>query len=130
MRLAAISASLPFTTTISSIESILSNKSNRQSIGYAERAIKILNQFFIKYYLKPTKLNAYKMQLAANLAGKAICISKTTAPHAVSYPFSIYFKLSHGHAVSLTFNEFIKFKSLTFLIELSSVLVSLPTCII
>tara|TARA_B100001057_G_scaffold479243_1_gene550631 strand:+ start:334 stop:1422 length:1089 start_codon:yes stop_codon:yes gene_type:complete len=92
-----------------SIESILSNKSNRQSIGYAERAIKILNQFFIKYYLKPTKFNAYKMQLAANLAGKAICISKTTAPHAVSYPFSIYFKLSHGHAVSLTFNEFIKF---------------------
>ena len=92
-----------------SIESILSNKSNKQSIGYAQKAIKILNQFFIKYYLKPTKFNAHKMQLAANLAGKAICISKTTAPHAVSYPFSIYFKLNHGHAVSLTFNEFIKF---------------------
>ena len=92
-----------------SVESILANKSNHQSIAYAERAIKIINEFFIKYYLRPTKFNAYKMQLAANLAGKAICISKTTAPHAVSYPFSTYFKLSHGHAVSLTFNEFIRF---------------------
>ena len=92
-----------------SIESILSNKSNSQSIVYAQKAIKIINKFFIKYYLKPTKFNAFKMQIAANLAGKAICISKTTAPHAVSYPFSTYFKLSHGHAVSLTFNEFIKF---------------------
>ena len=49
------------------------------------------------------------MQLAANYAGKAICISKTTAPHAVSYPFSSYFNLGHGYAVSLTFNEFLKF---------------------
>ena len=49
------------------------------------------------------------MSFAANLAGKAISISKTTAPHAVSYPFTSFFNVSHGHAVSLTLNKFLKF---------------------
>ena len=46
---------------------------------------------------------------AANLAGQAISISKTTAPHALSYPFTSYYGISHGHAVAITFNEFLKF---------------------
>ena len=46
---------------------------------------------------------------AANLAGKAISISRTTAPHAVSYPFTSIYKISHGHAVSLTLEKFLFF---------------------
>ena len=42
---------------------------------------KILNQY-------PNFKNASEMAIAANLAGKAISISKTTAPHATSYPFT------------------------------------------
>ena len=49
------------------------------------------------------------MSLAANLAGKAINISKTTAPHATSYPFTSLYNVSHGHAVSLFFESFFKF---------------------
>ena len=49
------------------------------------------------------------MCLAANLSGEAISISKTTAPHAVSYPFTALYNISHGHAVSLTLNKFLKF---------------------
>ena len=49
------------------------------------------------------------MCLAANLSGRAISISKTTAPHAVSYPFTSFFNISHGHAVSLTLNKFLMF---------------------
>ena len=49
------------------------------------------------------------MLLASNLAGKAINISKTTAPHAVSYPFSSMFNIDHGHAVSLTLDKFLLF---------------------
>ena len=49
------------------------------------------------------------MCLAANLSGEAISISKTTAPHAVSYPFTALYNVSHGHAVSLTLNKFLKF---------------------
>ena len=43
------------------------------------------------------------------MQGKAINISKTTAPHAASYPFSSLFGLGHGHAVSLFFENFFKF---------------------
>ena len=43
------------------------------------------------------------------MSGEAINISKTTAPHAVSYPFTSIYNISHGHAVSLTINKFLKF---------------------
>ena len=43
------------------------------------------------------------------LRAKLFVLQKTTAPHAVSYPFSIYYNLGHGHSVSLTLNEFLKF---------------------
>tara|TARA_B100000989_G_scaffold296557_1_gene280060 strand:+ start:125 stop:547 length:423 start_codon:yes stop_codon:yes gene_type:complete len=49
------------------------------------------------------------MSLGSMYSGKAINISKTTAPHAVSYPFTSIYGLSHGHAVSLTLEKFIKF---------------------
>ena len=49
------------------------------------------------------------MALGANLSGKAINISRTTAPHALSYPLTAHFNIPHGHAVSLTLNKFLKF---------------------
>ena len=57
----------------------------------------------------PDLKNAAQMSIAANLAGKAISISKTTAPHATSYPFTSLFNISHGHAVGLFFEKFFKF---------------------
>ena len=48
------------------------------------------------------------MSKAAYYSGKAISITKTTAPHAISYPFSACFGISHGHAVSLTLNKFLR----------------------
>ena len=49
------------------------------------------------------------MLIGANFSGKAINLSKTIAPHALSYPFTYLFGVSHGHAVSLTFNEILNF---------------------
>ena len=49
------------------------------------------------------------MSIASNLAGKAINISKTTAPHATSYPFTSLFNISHGHSVGLFFEKFFQF---------------------
>ena len=49
------------------------------------------------------------MSIAAMLSGRAISISKTTAPHALSYPFTSLYNISHGHAVSLTLEKFLKF---------------------
>ena len=49
------------------------------------------------------------MSLGALNAGRAINISKTTAPHAVSYPFTSEYKISHGHAVAITLTDFLRF---------------------
>ena len=64
---------------------------------------------FLEYLHKPNLDNTSAMCFAANLSGKAINISKTTAPHAVSYPFTSIYNISHGHAVSLTLNKFLIF---------------------
>ena len=42
------------------------------------------------------------MSIAANLAGQAINISKTTAAHAWSYGITKNHQVPHGHAVALT----------------------------
>lgn len=49
--------------------------------------------------------NGLRDQVArgAHLAGQAISITRTTAPHAFSYPFSAHYGYPHGHAVALTF---------------------------
>ena len=49
------------------------------------------------------------MAIGANLSGKAINISKTIAPHALSYSFTTMYGVPHGHAVSLSFNKILKF---------------------
>jgi alcohol dehydrogenase class IV len=49
------------------------------------------------------------MSIAALNAGKAISISKTTAPHTLSYRFAPFNGIANGHAVYLTLNDFLKF---------------------
>jgi alcohol dehydrogenase class IV len=38
---------------------------------------------------------------ASNLAGKAINITATTAPHAMSYKITTMYNIPHGHAVAI-----------------------------
>ena len=98
-----------FDAIAQAVESLFSLKSNNKSIKYATESLKITLKNFIPHIKKPTLENSKKMLIGANLAGKAINISKTTAPHALSYPFTTNFNISHGHAVGITFNEFLKF---------------------
>ena len=104
-----VDASSGFDAISQSIESLFSLKSTPQSFEYATQGLKILNQNFFKFLKNKNKINSHQMMVGANLAGKAINISKTTLPHAISYPFTSYFKIPHGHAVSLTLNKFLKF---------------------
>lgn len=92
-----------------SIESLMSRRSNSKSVNYAKKSLKISFKNYLSHIAHPTLDNSLKMLQAANLAGKAISISKTTAPHAVSYPFTSHLGISHGNAVSLTLNEFLYF---------------------
>ena len=104
-----IKSSAGFDAIAQALESLISKKSNNQSIEYATESLKISLNSYLSFLKKPNLKNATEMSIASNLAGKAISISKTTVPHAVSYPFTSIFKISHGHAVSLFFERFFKF---------------------
>ena len=104
-----IKASAGFDAIAQAIESLISRKSNEKSVKFAERSLQISLKYFIDFLEKPNLENTSAMNFAANLAGEAINISKTTAPHAVSYPFTSMYNISHGHAVSLTLNQFLEF---------------------
>tara|TARA_S200000501_G_C20836858_1_gene749757 strand:- start:248 stop:1348 length:1101 start_codon:yes stop_codon:yes gene_type:complete len=104
-----IKASSGFDAIAQAIESIISIKSNKKSIVFASKSLELSSRNFINFVNKPNLENVNKMCIAANLSGEAINITKTTAPHALSYPFTAHFGISHGHAVSLTLNDFLKF---------------------
>tara|TARA_B100000029_G_scaffold511698_1_gene606440 strand:- start:366 stop:1484 length:1119 start_codon:yes stop_codon:yes gene_type:complete len=104
-----LKSSSGFDAIAQAIESLLSIKSNNESVKFALESLKISTKNYLNFINSPNKENSSSMLIAANLAGKAINISKTTAPHAVSYPFTSLFNISHGHAVSLTLNEFLSF---------------------
>ena len=48
---------------------------------------------------------------ASHLAGRAINLSKTTAPHAISYSITSRCGLAHGHAVALTLGPILIYNS-------------------
>ena len=48
------------------------------------------------------------MMGGANMAGQAINLTRTTAPHAMSYILTSKYGYAHGHAVALTFPYFAK----------------------
>ena len=104
-----IKASAGFDAIAQALESLVSKKSNDQSVKYASKSLRVSVNSFISFVNNPNMKNATEMSISANLAGKAISISKTTAPHAASYPFTSLFNISHGHAVSLFFERFFKF---------------------
>lgn len=83
-----------------SIESLWSVNSTEESKEYAVRAIELLMQHKLSY-LRNEKEGNLEMMRAANLAGKAINITKTTAAHAMSYKMTSLFGISHGHSAAL-----------------------------
>lgn len=104
-----LKSSAGFDAIAQGVESLISMKSNKSSILFAKKSLKLSLTNYLSFLKKPNKENSKNMLLASNLAGKAINISKTTAPHAVSYPFSSMFNIDHGHAVSLTLDKFLLF---------------------
>ena len=85
-----IKASSGFDAIAQALESLVSKKSNEKSVEYASKSLKISINNYTLFLNNPDLKNAAEMSIAANLAGKAISISKTTAPHATSYPFSSF----------------------------------------
>lgn len=87
------------------IESYWSIGATTESRDYASKAALALRRNIEPAVNKPTPEIRREMAEAAYWTGKAINISKTTAPHAISYALTIRYGIPHGHAVALTIGE-------------------------
>jgi alcohol dehydrogenase len=91
------------------IESYWSKNSTAVSRSLSKKSIKLILQNLLINVKNNTKETRLSMARASNLAGKAINLTKTTGPHAISYPLTYFFGIPHGHAVGLTLGEFFMF---------------------
>lgn len=87
-----------------SIESMWSVNSTEESKSYAEQALKLIIEN-MDAYINEDESTYEQMLTSANLAGKAINISQTTAGHAMCYKLTSLYKISHGHASVLVNSE-------------------------
>lgn len=83
------------------VESWWSVHANDESKTYAKEAIGLILGHYRKYLDEGDSQAAAQMLLGANLAGRAIHITQTTAVHAMSYKMTSLYGLPHGHAVGI-----------------------------
>ena len=82
------------------IESYWAVASTEESRRYSSEAIRLIFDNVFGYLANNPEQNE-QMLRAANLAGKAINITRTTAPHAFGYNLTAVYGVAHGHAVAL-----------------------------
>lgn len=82
------------------IESYWSKRSSEMSRTYSAEAIRAIASNAEAYLAGDAKA-AWEIMRAANLAGKAINLTTTTAPHAMSYKLTSMYGIPHGHAVAM-----------------------------
>lgn len=103
-----LTACTGFDALAQAIEAYWNVYATKESDEYAIRAIELLWPNIPIAVNMPTKEARDKVSEGSYWAGRAINITKTTAPHAFSYPFTSYYGYPHGHAVALTFPFFMK----------------------
>ena len=82
------------------LESFWSINSTEESKRYSREAIVLFLKSF-QEYMENTHSGNVNMLKVANLAGKAINITQTTAGHALAYKLTSLYGYAHGHAVAL-----------------------------
>lgn len=91
------------------IESWWSVNSTDESIEYSKQAVGLIAENLDSYIFDNNEDAAEKIMLAANYSGRAINITQTTAPHAMSYKLTSMYHLPHGHAVAVCLSEVWKY---------------------
>jgi len=83
------------------IESYWAKAATDESRALAAEGIRAV-QAHLEGYLQGNLAAAQGMLHAAWLSGRAIEITRTTAPHAMSYALTTGYSIAHGHSVGLT----------------------------
>lgn len=83
------------------VEALWAVKSTEESDGYAAEALEILKDAIKNIFSAPEDFGLRSdLAKASFYSGMAISITRTTAPHALSYPLTINFGVPHGAAVA------------------------------
>lgn len=90
------------------IESFWSVNSTEESIEYSRAAIRLILKNK-DAYLANEESGSAEMLKAANIAGKAINITQTTAGHAMCYKLTSIYGIAHGHAAALCVSKLFPF---------------------
>ncbi|NOT50161.1 MAG: phosphonoacetaldehyde reductase [Chitinophagaceae bacterium] len=98
----------PYQTAVSgmdafsqAIESFWNVNATDESKRFATGCIEWWEESFLKTVGQPSPGTRRKMLMASNLAGRAINITRTTGPHALSYYLTTNHDIPHGQAVAL-----------------------------
>ena len=104
-----IAASSGLDALCQATESYWSIHSTSESKEYSKKSIHLLLDDLPEATHTKNLIPKYNVLEAANLAGKAINITKTTACHSIAYPMTSYFNITHGHAVALTLGKMMEY---------------------
>ena len=91
-----------------SIESIWSLKANQKSIKLATKSLFLSHNYLQTKGVNITNYQQNNIILASKLIGKAMNITRTTAPHALSYSLTSYNNIPHGQAVCIVMKLLLK----------------------
>jgi len=94
------------------IESYWNVASTDSSKIWAKSAIQSILLNIESAVHEPSPRSREAMCGSSHLAGRAIDITKTTGPHALSYGLAAACRIPHGHSVGLTLGSFIEFNAL------------------
>ena len=96
-----------FDALAQAIEAYWNINATVESDDYALEAIGMIYPLLVKEQLTPSDRAA--LLRGANAAGRAINMTRTTVPHALSYTLTSKYGYPHGHAVALTFPFFLRY---------------------
>ena len=105
---AYLTACTGFDALAQAIEAFWSPYATSESDSFARNAIMRIHQNLPLCVEYPNEYLRDALLKGAYFAGRAINITKTTAPHAFSYAFTSKCGYRHGHAVAITFPFFAK----------------------
>jgi len=91
-------ASTAFDAYAQAIESLWAKGATEESRRHAGRALE-----FLRRRDDDAEVDLASAQQGAYWSGRAICISRTTAAHALSYYLTAHYGIPHGHAVFMVF---------------------------
>ncbi|MCM1336904.1 MAG: phosphonoacetaldehyde reductase [Candidatus Amulumruptor caecigallinarius] len=104
-----VTACTGFDALAQAVEAFWNRNATPESDAHALRAIGLIAPAIVEAVEAPGPRSRELMAEGAFEAGRAINITRTTAPHAFSYPFTSHYGYPHGHAVALTFPSLAEF---------------------